>query len=98
MPTRRIRAISDFAAACTVMLRVPRPTVSELLRDIVEEFAASPKIENLSSKALREKFSGSVNRSWSFAMGEYPTLLFQCHRPQRRADGRLDSSAAPEAC
>src|SRR3954447_15359465 len=30
MPTRRIRAISAFAAACTVMLRVPRPTVSEL--------------------------------------------------------------------
>ena len=26
------------------------------------------------------QFSGSVNRSWPFARGDYRTLLFRCHR------------------
>jgi hypothetical protein len=68
--------------------------------------ALSKKIAN-SAKIVKSgrlvricrQFSGSVNRSRSFAGGDYRTLLFRCHR---RSEGDLIAcpiyQTAPEAC
>ena len=68
--------------------------------------ALSKKIAN-SAKIVKSgrlvricrQFSGSVNRSRSFAGGDYRTLLFRCHR---RSEEDLIAcpiyQTAPEAC
>ena len=61
--------------------------------------ASSTNAKSHRPASICPQFSGSVNRSRSFASGVYRTLLFRCHRSRGAIlVAEQISCTAPEAC